>query len=195
MTVMTGPVWSLPLAWGRVEVPASIGGVRARLDEGRAAAFDAEIARTPAVDLVYAVLAWTLPARAATEDPATVARLKAGDFTGVRDGDGDPVTPTHPPHDATSGTPRSSVFRTGFPVGSVTHPATIEGIRAVLDGERLAAFETETAQAPAQDLVYVALRWGYPPEARAEDDRAIEQVKAELAAGITRPAHPPVEEA
>lgn len=52
MTVSAGPVWSLPLAWGQVEVPAGIGGVRAVLDEGRVAEFEAEIARTPAVDLV-----------------------------------------------------------------------------------------------------------------------------------------------
>ncbi|MFJ7420555.1 hypothetical protein ACIQXD_18385 [Streptomyces uncialis] len=195
MTVRAGPVWSLPLAWGQVEVPASIGGVRAVLDEGRVAEFEAEIARTPAVDLVYAVLAWALPARAFTEDPATVARLRAGDFTGVLDGDGEPVTPTHPPHDDTTGASRSPVFRTGFPLGSVTHPATIQGIRAVLDSERLAGFEAETARTPAQDLVYVALRWGYPPEEKAADDAEIEQVKAELAAGVTRPVRPPVEEA
>ncbi|MFE3017735.1 hypothetical protein [Streptomyces sp. NPDC059256] len=178
MTVCTGPVWSIPLAGGRVEVPSSIEGVRAVVESGRLAEFDAEIARTPAKHLVYVILGWALPAGAEDTDPEVVGRLRSGDFTGVLDGDGEPVTPTHPPLDEAAGEVAPPVWSTGFPVGSKTFPATIEGIRAVLDDDKTAEFEAEIAGTPGHELTYTALRWGYPPEDLAEEDALIAELKA-----------------
>ncbi|GGZ15221.1 hypothetical protein GCM10010387_04400 [Streptomyces inusitatus] len=186
MTAYREPVWSVPLAGRRIEIPSSLRGVRAALEEARAAEFDAEAMRTPGASLVYTVLDWALPGWAAAEDPAAVARLRAGDFTGVLDGDGRPVAPSHPPRDPVTGERPSATYKTGFPVGSVTFPATIEGIRAELRGERLAEFERDIVGVPAQELVYATLRWGYPPERLAEEDALIDRLKAELFAGVPR---------
>ncbi|OKH91345.1 hypothetical protein AB852_30900 [Streptomyces uncialis] len=70
------------------------------------------------------------------------------------------------------------MWSTGFPVGSKTFPATIEGIRAALDTERLPEFEAEITGTPGHELTYAALRWGYPPEELAEEDALIADLKA-----------------
>lgn len=92
-------MWSIPLAQARVEVPSSVGGVRAALEPERAAEFDSVVAGTPAKHLVYVILDWALPPGAEEPDAVTVGRLRGGDLSGVRDGDGNPVAPTHPPLD------------------------------------------------------------------------------------------------
>ncbi|MFI2210243.1 hypothetical protein [Streptomyces sp. NPDC020141] len=190
MTEYRGPVWSIPLAGRRVEIPSSLGGVRAGLAAERAAEFDAEAVRTPGASLVYVILDWALPEGAAREDPEAVERLRAGDFRGVVDGNGEPVSPTNPPRDPLTGEPPSPMYRSGFPIGSVTFPATIEGIRAVLDEERRAEFEEEIARTPGHELTYATVRWGYPPEELAAEDALIAQVKAELYAGVLRQNDP-----
>ncbi|MEU0685979.1 hypothetical protein [Streptomyces uncialis] len=178
MTTRNGPVWSVPLDGGRIEIPSSIEGVRAALEARELAEFDAEIARTPAKHLVYVILGWALPSEAEERNPEAVGRLKSGDFTGVLDENGAAVTPTHPPLDEAAGEVAPSVWSTGFPVGSKTFPATIEGIRTALDTGRLAEFEAEIAGTPGHELTYTALRWGYPPEELAEEDALIADLKA-----------------
>ncbi|WP_187337563.1 MULTISPECIES: hypothetical protein [unclassified Streptomyces] len=178
MTTRNGPVWSVPLDGGRIEIPSSIEGVRAALDARELAEFEAEIARTPAKHLVYVILGWALPPDAEKVNPDAVGRLQSGDFSGVLDENGEAVTPTHPPLDEAAGEVAPSVWSTGFPLGSKTFPATIGGIRAVLDTERLAEFEAEIAGTPGHELTYAALRWGYPPEELAEEDALIADLKA-----------------
>ncbi|WP_405645350.1 hypothetical protein [Streptomyces uncialis] len=177
MTTRNGPVWSVPLDGGRIEIPSSIEGVRAALEARGLAEFDAEIARTPAKHLVYVILGWALPPDAEEADPEAVGRLKSGDFSGVLDENGEAVAPTHPPLDEAAGEVAPSVWSTGFPVGSKTFPATIEGIRAALDTERLPEFEAEITGTPGHELTYAALRWGYPPEELAEEDALIADLK------------------
>ncbi|MFI6524385.1 hypothetical protein [Streptomyces uncialis] len=178
MTTRNGPVWSVPLDGGRIEIPSSIEGVRAALEARGLAEFDAEIARTPAKHLVYVILGWALPPDAEEADPEAVGRLKSGDFSGVLDENGEVVAPTHPPLDEAAGEVAPAVWSTGFPVGSKTFPATIEGIRAALDTERLPEFEAEITGTPGHELTYAALRWGYPPEELAEEDALIADLKA-----------------
>ncbi|QDY76956.1 hypothetical protein [Streptomyces qinzhouensis] len=161
-----------------MEVPSSIAGVRAALEPDRAAEFDAVVARTPAKHLVYVILDWTLPRGAEKSDAVTVGRLRGGDFSGVRDGDGNPVTPTHPPLDETQEEPAPAVWSTGFPIGSKTFPATIDGIRGALDQDRRAEFEAEITRTPGHELTYAALRWGYPPEDLAEEDALVAELRA-----------------
>ncbi|WP_190121433.1 hypothetical protein [Streptomyces inusitatus] len=159
-------------------MPSSIGGVRAELEPEKAAEFDAVVARTPAKHLVYVILDWTLPPGAAESDATTVGRLRSGDFSGVRDGDGKPVAPTHPPLDEVEGETAPTVWSTGFPVGAKTFPATIEGIRQALDEDRRAEFEAEISRTPGHELTYAALRWGYPPEDLAEEDALVAELRA-----------------
>ncbi|MFI1829093.1 hypothetical protein ACH41E_21965 [Streptomyces sp. NPDC020412] len=175
------PVWSIPLEQGRVEVPSSMGGVRSGLGPERAAEFDAAVARTSAKYLVYAVLDWALPPVAGDADEPTVRRLRAGDFAGVVDGDGRPVAPSHPPLDEAAGESAPTVYSAGFPVGSKTFPATIEGVRAVLEEGRRGEFEAEIARTPGHELVYALLRWATPPEDLLTEDALITELKAEEA--------------
>ncbi|MFD8937660.1 hypothetical protein ACFV0R_20800 [Streptomyces sp. NPDC059578] len=161
-----------------MEVPSSIGGVRATLAPERAAEFDAVVARTPAKHLVYVILDWALPPGAAESDTATVRRLRSGDFSGVRDGDGTPVAPTHPPLNEAAGEIAPTVWSTGYPVGSKTFPATIDGIREALDEGRRAEFEAEIVLTPGHELTYAVLRWGYPPEDLAEEDALVAELRA-----------------
>ncbi|MEU9606365.1 hypothetical protein [Streptomyces sp. NPDC048057] len=176
-----GPVWSIPLEHGRVEVPSSIEGVRAGLEPEKAAEFDAAVARTSAKHLVYAVLDWALPPVAGAVDGPVVRRLRAGDFAGVVDGDGKPVAPSHPPLDEAAGESAPTVYSAGFPVGSKTFPATIEDIRAALEEDRRAEFEAEIARTPGHELVYALLRWATPPEDLLAEDALIAELKAEEA--------------
>ncbi|MFI5620997.1 hypothetical protein [Streptomyces sp. NPDC051567] len=159
-----------------MEIPSSVGGVRATLDGEALAEFEAELARTPAKLLVYVILAGALPPGAESADGVTVARLRGGDFTGVLDEDGKPVSPTHPP--LAAGEVASPVWFMGFSIGSKTFPATLDGVRAVLDTGKLAEFEADIAATPGHELVYAALRWGYPPEDLAEEDALIAELKA-----------------
>ncbi|MCS0636849.1 hypothetical protein NX801_14510 [Streptomyces sp. LP05-1] len=164
-----------------MEIPSSTGGVRAVLDGGKRAEFEAEVARTPAKHLVYVILDWALPAGGEAVETAVVERLRSGDFTGVLDENGEPVAPTHPPLEVGEVAP--TVWSMGVPAGSKTFPATIEGIRGVLDGERLVEFEAEIARTPGHELTCAALRWGYPPEELAGEDALVAELKARLVPG------------
>ncbi|MFI1890315.1 hypothetical protein [Streptomyces jumonjinensis] len=159
-------------------MPSSIEGVRTGLDAEKRREFEAEIARTPAKHLVYVILDWAVPSEVSAQDAAVIERLKAGDFVGVLDEDGKSVSPTHPPLDAAADETAPTVWSMGVPVGSKTFPATIDGIRGVLDGEKLAEFEAEIAWTPGHELTYAALRWGYPPEELAEEDALVARLKA-----------------
>ncbi|MFI1825143.1 hypothetical protein ACH41E_01645 [Streptomyces sp. NPDC020412] len=152
--------------------------MRETLKPERAAEFDAVVARTPAKHLVYVILDWALPPDAEESDAATVGRLRSGDFSGVRDGGGEPVAPTHPPLDEAEGEVAPAVWSTGFPMGSKTFPATIEGIRDALDEDRRAEFDVEIVRTPGHELTYAALRWGYPPDDLAEEDALIAELRA-----------------
>ncbi|MFG2174757.1 hypothetical protein ACGFMO_25930 [Streptomyces niveus] len=88
MSDIATAAWTTYIDGELVQIPATIEGIRATLDESDRAVFDTEIGRTPAQDLHQALARWALPAEAEAEDDAAVARLKAGDFTGcvVQDG-------------------------------------------------------------------------------------------------------------
>ncbi|MER7045818.1 hypothetical protein [Streptomyces jumonjinensis] len=136
---------------------------------------------------MYVVLDWALPPVAGAADVPVVRRLKGGDFTGVVDGDGNPVAPSHPPLDETAGESAPTVYSAGFPVGSKTFPATIESIRAVLEEGRRAEFEAEIARTPGHELIYALLRWATPPEELLAEDALIADLKAEEARLTARP--------
>ncbi|MFJ4773997.1 hypothetical protein ACIP88_33630 [Streptomyces uncialis] len=70
-------VWVMPYTGqGTIEIPATIGGVRARLDDARRAEFDAEVATTPAHLLHFTILHWATPDEVAAETDAVVAQLR-----------------------------------------------------------------------------------------------------------------------
>ncbi|MCM2424289.1 hypothetical protein [Streptomyces sp. RKAG293] len=74
--------WTTHIRGERVEIPATIEGIRATLPAADVDAFDAEIAHTPAQDLHRVLARWALPAAAIAEDDDALARLRAGDFSG-----------------------------------------------------------------------------------------------------------------
>ncbi|MDJ0375634.1 hypothetical protein QMK19_40175 [Streptomyces sp. H10-C2] len=74
--------WTTHIRGERVEIPATIEGIRATLDAANRAAFDTEIAHTPAQDLHRVLARWALPDAAESADEDVVARLRAGDFSG-----------------------------------------------------------------------------------------------------------------
>ncbi|WP_181727587.1 hypothetical protein [Streptomyces sp. PT12] len=70
----------------RVELPATIDGIRAALPtDAERAAFDVEVSRTPGQDLYRVLARWALATRpdAAEANDEIVAWLRAGDFSGV----------------------------------------------------------------------------------------------------------------
>ncbi|MFI5617616.1 hypothetical protein [Streptomyces sp. NPDC051567] len=75
-------VWTTSVGGEPVQVPATIEGVRATLTEERAAAFEAEIRRTPAFRLARTPTAWALPPQAWAEIDADTERVAAGDLSG-----------------------------------------------------------------------------------------------------------------
>ncbi|MEO3976888.1 hypothetical protein [Streptomyces sp. CAU 1734] len=174
-----GPAWSIPLAGGRTEVPASIDGVRALLTGKRLDAFDTAVADTPAKHLLYVVLDHALPADADVLDPATVARLRSGDFTGVLDHDGAPVIPRDlPPNEGELVPPVWTVDEyNGEP--PTEFPATIAGIRRILTGDKLTEFEQETGRIAAQDLAIALFRWSYPAEQQTMDAAVFDRLAAQ----------------
>ncbi|MFD7552198.1 hypothetical protein [Streptomyces sp. NPDC059816] len=171
-----GPVWSIPLAGKRAEIPASIDGVRARLDGKRLAAFDAVVDQTPAKHLVYVLLEHVLPTGAENSDPASVARLRAGDFTGVLDQDNTPVTVLDPPPATGEAVPAVWTVDEYNGEPPTEFPATIAGIRRTLAGEKLAEFEQETGRVAGQDLATALFRWSYPAEQKALDTAAFDRL-------------------
>jgi len=70
----------------RVELPGTIGGIRAGLpDDDARAAFDAAIASAPLHNVGAVAARWGLPKEARDQDDAVFARLEAGDFEGLDD--------------------------------------------------------------------------------------------------------------
>ncbi|MDT0444536.1 hypothetical protein [Streptomyces johnsoniae] len=70
----------------RVELPATIDGIRAALPgDAERAAFDMEVSRTPGQDLHRVLARWSLATRpdAAEANDEIVERLRAGDFSGL----------------------------------------------------------------------------------------------------------------
>lgn len=82
MSDIAAATWTTYIDGEPVQVPATIEGIHSTLGEVDRTVFDAQIGRTPAQDLHQVLARWALPAGAEAEDDATVARLKAGDFTG-----------------------------------------------------------------------------------------------------------------
>ncbi|MFE7132490.1 hypothetical protein ACFVIM_16690 [Streptomyces sp. NPDC057638] len=78
----------------RVELPNTLGEIRAQLPEERRAEFDRVIAATPLEQVrMVAIMRFALPDEAQREDEEIVARLDAGDWSGVLHEDGTPVRP------------------------------------------------------------------------------------------------------
>ncbi|MFI5620531.1 hypothetical protein [Streptomyces sp. NPDC051567] len=78
-----------------MRLPNTLAEIRAGLpDEGRRAEFDRVIGSTP-LELVrqVAIMEFALPDEAREEDAEIVARIDAGDWSGVVDEDGNPVAP------------------------------------------------------------------------------------------------------
>jgi len=75
----------------RVELPNTLGGIRAALPEERRAAFDAEMYATP-LDQVQAraLSGWALPPEVDAEDDEAAARARAGERFGFYDREGKP---------------------------------------------------------------------------------------------------------
>ncbi|MFE3205957.1 hypothetical protein [Embleya sp. NPDC059237] len=86
--------WTHVVRGEAVTLPGTLGGIRAALPADRRAAFDEEMYSTPLEHLARrAILGWALPAEAHAESEEDLARIRAGDYTGVTDGLGNPVRP------------------------------------------------------------------------------------------------------
>jgi hypothetical protein len=74
--------------------PATIAEIRERLDPNERVEFEEQLANTP-FDQLYAkiVLEWALTPEERAEDRAVLERVRAGDFSGLRNLDGTPFTP------------------------------------------------------------------------------------------------------
>ncbi|MFE7130933.1 hypothetical protein ACFVIM_08745 [Streptomyces sp. NPDC057638] len=176
MTTEAEPTWSIPLAAGRVTVPATIQGVRAALPPDRAEDFDAEVPRTPGPDLLYflldALVESVLTPVGTPQDREVIARLRTGDFAGVLDERHEPVHVGFAPRDPEAGEPSPQWTASTGPF-----PATIEGIRATLAPDQRPAFDRDIATTPAQHLAHATVRWGYPAEDRAREDELIARLR------------------
>ncbi|MGC0423635.1 hypothetical protein [Embleya sp. AB8] len=76
-----------------VTLPGTLGGIRAALPEERREEFDKVVYDTPLEHLVRrVVLDWALPPEAHEEAEEALERVRRGDYTGVVDADGNPVT-------------------------------------------------------------------------------------------------------
>ncbi|MQS37718.1 hypothetical protein [Streptomyces katsurahamanus] len=76
--------WRTLVGGREVEIPATIDGVRQALagESDRLAEFEAEIGRTPAVQLAQTLVMWALPPDAWAEIDTEMDRLAAGDLSG-----------------------------------------------------------------------------------------------------------------
>ncbi|GCD99682.1 hypothetical protein [Embleya hyalina] len=70
-----------------VDLPGSIGSIRASLPEDRRAAFDAAIDEAPLMEVPLIAARWGLPQEAIDEDEALIEQLKRGDFSGFAEMD------------------------------------------------------------------------------------------------------------
>ncbi|MFD4830641.1 hypothetical protein ACFWPV_12425 [Streptomyces uncialis] len=165
------PVWNVPLAGGTVQMPSTPGGVRAQLEAHPLSVFEHKLARTPGQQLVSVILEAALPDAARARDPDGAARLMNGDFTGVTDETGEEI---HLP-DIEGTEPVWVIPFTGQ--GTVEIPATIAGVRALLDDARRTEFDAEIASTPAHQLHFTIYQWGIPSELAAETDAVITQLR------------------
>ncbi|MYW06050.1 hypothetical protein [Streptomyces sp. SID3343] len=70
----------------RVELPGTIGGIRAGLpDDDTRDEFDRAIAQAPLEHVALIAAQWGLPKAARDEDDALIARIRAGDPTAARE--------------------------------------------------------------------------------------------------------------
>jgi hypothetical protein len=77
-----------------VTLPDTLDEIRANLPEERRAEFDRVIGSTPLRQIVQvAIMEFALPDEAQADDAAAGDRIRAGDWTGVVDSDGNPYTP------------------------------------------------------------------------------------------------------
>ncbi|MFF0744112.1 hypothetical protein ACFYVL_27315 [Streptomyces sp. NPDC004111] len=91
-------IWHTVVSGRRVDLPATLPTIRAALTADQAADLDAEIARTPALDLPLVLARWALaPTDAAAEDEAVFARLATGDFSDCVAASTDEPRPGHDP--------------------------------------------------------------------------------------------------
>ncbi|MFE5326121.1 hypothetical protein ACFRCG_06970 [Embleya sp. NPDC056575] len=75
----------------RVELPNTLGKIRAALPEERRAAFDEEMYSTPLDQIqARALLGWALPPEADAEDDEAAAQARAGERFGFFDHEGKP---------------------------------------------------------------------------------------------------------
>ncbi|WP_433546329.1 hypothetical protein ACQPZG_15365 [Streptomyces sp. CA-294286] len=88
------PTWHTVVSGRRIDLPATLPTIRAALTAAQAADLDAELARTPALDLPLVLARWALaPTEAAAEDEAVFARLASGDFSDCVAASGDEPRP------------------------------------------------------------------------------------------------------
>jgi hypothetical protein len=91
-------VWHTVVSGRAVDLPATLPTIRAALTPAQAADLDAEIARTPALDLPLVLARWALaPTDAAEEDEAVFARLASGDFSDCVSAGSDELREPHEP--------------------------------------------------------------------------------------------------
>jgi hypothetical protein len=85
MSDITEATWTAYVHGKPVQLPATIDGIRAKLPSDRREAFEAEIGKTPGAELEQKLGLWALKTcpGAVEEMDDTVARLRAGDFSGV----------------------------------------------------------------------------------------------------------------
>ncbi|MGW1994719.1 hypothetical protein [Embleya sp. NPDC001921] len=80
-----------------VVLPDTLDGIRAALPEERRAEFDKVIGATPLRQIAQvALIDFALPDEAHEEDEGQIARLRAGDFSGLHNADGTPFEPPEP---------------------------------------------------------------------------------------------------
>jgi len=77
-----------------VDLPDTLDEIRAALPEERREEFDRVIGSTPLRRIPHvALMEFALPAEADAEDDEAVARIRAGDFSGLYNADGTPFEP------------------------------------------------------------------------------------------------------
>ncbi|MGC0417222.1 hypothetical protein [Embleya sp. AB8] len=70
------------------------------------------------------------------------------------------------------------VLRTRIGGRFVDLPGTLDGIRASLPEDRREEFDRAVGSVPLTEVPLVAARWSLPPEAIAEDDALVAQLRA-----------------
>ncbi|MFI6586457.1 hypothetical protein [Embleya sp. NPDC050493] len=75
-----------------ITLPETLAEIRAALPPDQRDAFDEEMYNTPLDQIERrALLGWALPPEAHEEDEEAAARIRAGDYSGMYDNEGNPV--------------------------------------------------------------------------------------------------------